>query len=196
MYRLSGAWHSFYSEPDPMRRRRMLQELLLSETDDGANQYRLLLFNARHGDEKKNSSELDRFLFQFVNMVQVYRSARIFRKNARREAEKLMKELLWADAARYGEAGECALYWELRNAAMRYFKTCESSGYNRGLFGMVASGDDSRKDRICREIWQMTTGLTERCGLQSELSIWNRAVTDAYYAYDGGAYERLRDYQP
>lgn len=195
MYRLSGAWYSFYSEPDPMRRRRMLKELLLSEADDGANQYRLLLFNVRYGDETKNSSELDRFLFQFVNMVQVYRSARIFRKNARREVEKLMKQLLWSDAMRYGEAGKNALYWELRSAAMRYFKTCESSGYNRGLFGMVASGDASRKDRICRDVWQMTTGLTERCGLQEELDIWNRAVTDAYYAYDGSAYERLKAYK-
>ncbi|MBR6766625.1 MAG: hypothetical protein IKM02_01605 [Clostridia bacterium] len=173
----------------------MLEDLFRSEPDDGANRYRLLLFNARHGDKKKSPGELDRFLFQFVNLIQIYRSSRYFRKGAKREVQKLMREFLWNEAVQYGEAGERALYWELRNAAMRYLKTCEGSGYNRGLFGITSSGEVSRRDRICREIWQITQGLSERTGLEEELRIWNRAVTDAYCASDSTAADRLAAFE-
>ena len=195
MYEQSGRWNAFYAEMNPVRRREMMEELFTTEPDDGANRYRRFLFNVRHGDGKKKSGELDKFLFQFVNLVQIYRSSKFFRKSAKREVEKLMRELMWKDAALYGEAGERALYWEMRNAATRYLKTCESSGYNRALFGMMASGEDGRKDRICREIWQITTGLSTRTGLDEELLVWRRAVTDAYIASDSGAYERLAAYR-
>lgn len=195
MYEQSARWNAFYAEPNPVRRREMMDELFRTEPDDGANRYRRLLFNVRHGDGKNNRGELDKFLFQFVNMVQIYKSSKFFRRSAKREVQKLMHEFLWKDASMYGEAGERALYWELRNAALRYLKTCEGSGYNRALFGMMASGEEGRKERVCREIWQMTTGLSARTELGEELRIWNRAVTDAYIASDSSAYERLAAYK-
>ena len=195
MFEQGACWHEFYRELDPGRRRRMLEELFRAEPDDGANRYRLMLLEARHGGAKKDGAEVDRFLFQFVNLVQVYRSGKLFRKNARRETEKLMRELLWTEAAQYGEAGERALYWELRNAAMRYFKTCEGSLYNRGLFGLVPSGDADRKDRVSREVWQMTEGLCGITGLEAELTLWNRAVADAYCQFDDKGSDRLAKYR-
>ena len=196
MYEQNARWNSFYRETDPARRRTMLTELMKTEPDDGANMYRYALLDARHGAKKHEQGEIDRYLFQFVNMVQVYRSARIFRKSAAREILKTMRELKWSDAPLYGEAGERALYWELRNAAARFFKTCESPQFNRSLFGMVASGDAGRQNRVCEEVWQMTRGLSERTGLHDELRIWNAAVTDAYCQFDGGAMERLAAYKP
>ena len=44
--------------------------------------------------------------------------------------------------------GKKALYRELLNAAARYFKTCEASGYNRALFGLIQFGSEGRLDRI------------------------------------------------
>ncbi len=195
MYEQSARWNALYSEIDPARRRRMLEELVLCEADDGANEYRMRLFNARHGERKGDKETLDRFLFQFVNLVQVYRSSRMFKKSARREVQKLLREFLWNEAPAYGEAGERALYWELRNAAMRYFKTCESPGYNRALFGLVARGEDSRQERILREVWQMTRGLAERTGLEEEMKVWCCAVIDAYCQFDVNGMERIMAYQ-
>ena len=190
MFEQGPCWDAFYRELDPGKRRRMLEELIQAEPDDGANRYRQMLLEARHG-AKKAGAEVDRFLFQFVNLVQLYRSSKLFRGSARRETEKMMRELLWTEAAQYGEAGERALYWELRNAAMRYFKTCEGSLYNRALFGMVPSSDAGRKERVSKEVWQMTDGICGRTGLDAEMMLWKRAVLDAYCQFDSDGPGRL-----
>jgi len=194
MYEQSARWNTYYGDPDPKWRRRKLDELCMTEPDDGANAYRLRLWEARHLDAKNPGGEVDRFLFQCVNLIQVYRTARMFKKSAAKQAVKAMADMLCSEAAQYGEAGERALYWELRNAAMRYFKTCEGSGYNRGLFGMIASGDGSRRDRICREVWEMSIGLARRTGLEDEMRVWNRAVVDAYSQFEGNAQALLEAY--
>ena len=193
MYEQSAKWNSLYIEPDPKRRRQMLEELIVSEEDDGANEYRRRLINVRHGQDGRR--EMDLYLFQFINLVQLYRSAKLFRKNARKEILKLVRDLHWDEASMYGEAGERALYWEIRNAAMRYLKTCEGTNFNRGLFGLTASSEGGRQERICRDFWQMTEGLAERTGLQSELRIWIRAALDAYCQADANAQERLSAYR-
>ena len=101
-----------------------------------------------------------------------------------------------ADRAKdYGEAGERALYWEIRNAMARYLMTCQGAGFNRALFGLVASGDEGRAERICRDVWRMTEGVSEKLDLRDELRVWNRAVQDAYIMSDPGAERRFQQYE-
>lgn len=195
MYELSPGWEVYYREDDPKRRRGMLDEMFTAEADDGANMFRLRLWEARHLDAKQPKAEVDRFLFQFVNLIQVYRTARMFRRNAARQVEQAMREMLLPEAEAYGVAGECAVYWELRNAAVRYLKICESPAYNRALFGMVASKDSAKRIRVCQEIWEMTRGLADRTGMEQQMQIWNRAVLDAYFQYDAGAQERMAEFE-
>jgi len=188
MYEQSARWNEYYRELEPERRRKLFDELTMTEPDDGANEYRLALFKARYEDEKTPGRYVDRFLFQCVNFGQVYKSARIFRKGAKREIEKTVREVMLFDGApAYGEAGERALYWELRNAAARYFKTCTSPEYGRALFGLLKSGDVNRKERMCRDAREMSADLSERLGLARELRIWNEAVRDSWFAYEPDA---------
>lgn len=194
MYEQSARWNEFYRELEPDRRMAMLERLCADEPDDGANDYRRLLLRARYVDEKQPGRTVDRFLFACLSFTQLWSSARMFKKHARRETLAALDEMLSDRAARYGGAGERALYWELRNAAARYLSTCRDSGYNRTLFGLVASGEDSRADRICRDIWRMTEGLAERLDLHEALRVWNCAVRDAYFASDPGAERRYRAY--
>lgn len=195
MYEQSSGWKAYYCEPDPKKRRKMLDELFETEPDDGANMYRLRLWEARYLDPKHPGAEVDRFLFQFVNMIQLYRTARLYRKSAIRQITRAFQEMLFSEAAACGAAGEGALYWELRNAAARYLKTCEASGYNRAVFGMVPSSDFGRRNRVCQEIWEMTRGLAARTGMEQEMQLWNRAVLDAYSQFDYSAQGRLAAYE-
>ena len=194
MYEQSARWNEYYRELEPGRRREMLDGLCASEPDDGANDYRRQLFRARHVDAKQPGREVDRFLFTCLNFVQIWSSAKLFKKHARREVLEALGEMCADEAAQYGEAGERAFYWEIRNAAARYLKTCESAGYNRALFGMIASGDESRADRVCRDVWRMTEGLSQRVALKDELRLFNIAVRDAYYMSDPGAQRRFEAY--
>lgn len=195
MYEQSARWNEYYRELDPKRRWALLEQLCLSEDDDGANAYRRRLYRARYADERQPGQEVDRFLFNCLNFAQLWSSARWFKGGARREVLRTLQQMLADEAAALGEAGERALYWEIRNAAARYLKTCEGSSYNRALFGMIASGDESRSDRICRDIWRMTEGLSGLLGLGDALSLWNRAVQDAYRTFDAGADQRLMKYR-
>ena len=194
MYEQTARWNEYYRELEPARRRTMLSALCASEPDDGANAFRQALLEARHGGDRPGGREQDRFLYLCVSFVPLCQSARLFRRSAAKEIEAAMKLLRLGEALALGEAGEKALYWEIRNAAARYFKTCEGAGYNRALFGMMASGDEGRLDRICRDVWQMTDGLAWRARMEARMALWCRAVKDAYAVTDGGAARRLAKY--
>ena len=187
MYEQSSGWNEYYRELDPSARRALLDRMQMSEPDDGANEYRIRLFQTRYVDEKKTENWVDRFLFQCVNFIQLYKSMGPFRKSARKELKKALGEMLFEDAGLYGEAGEKALYWEIRNASARYFKTCESSGYGRSLFGLLSSGEVNRMERMCRDTWEMTEGLEDKYEMAGDMKIWSRAVKDSFFASGAGA---------
>ena len=180
MFEQSAGWKDYYRELDPRRRRAAFDGLCAGEPDDGANEYRRLLFEARHLDPKSPDRTLDRMLFQCVNFLQLCRSAWLFKGGAIKEVRRAMKELRFDLAGQYGEAGTGALYWEIRNAAARYLSTCESPSYNRRLFGLAPSRPEARDDRVVRDIWQMAEGLALRTGLETEMALWDQAVLDAY----------------
>lgn len=194
MFEQTAEWREYYRELEPARRREMLERLCSSEPDDGANAYRRQLFEARHADARSPGREVDRMLFQCVSFMQLCQSARLFKSGARKDVLRSLRELRFDLAGQYGEAGERALYWEIRNTAARYLSTCESPGYNRGLFGLAPSRDTGRQERVARDIWQMSAGLAQRTGLTEELALWNRAVLDAYFATGEGARARFDAY--
>ena len=192
MFEQSVKWNRYYQELEPRERKKLYDDLKVSEPDDGANAYREQLLTARYTDPKLPGHEVDYFLFQCVSLIQTYRIANFFRRAAVKEVEEALRIMHYDEALQYGEAGEKALYWELRNAAARYFKTCEMSSYNRSLFGLIQSGSESRMDRMCRDTWQITRGLAKRTGMEERMQIWNQAVLDAYMQADSGGAERLK----
>ena len=155
------------------------------------NAYRRTLLDARHVDPKNPGHEVDRMLFMCVSFMQLCQSARMFKGSAIREVRRSLQELRFDQAGAYGEAGTRALYWEIRNAAARYLSTCSAPGYNRGFFGLAPSRDAGRQERIARDIWQMSAGLSKRTGLGEELALWDRAVLDAYCATGESARARF-----
>ncbi len=195
MFEQSAGWNEYYRELEPKMRRAMFDRLCAQEPDDGANEYRRLLFEARHIDPKSPDRVLDRMLFQCVNFLQLCRSAWLFKGGAIKEVRRAMKELRFDLAGQYGEAGTRALYWEIRNAAARYLSTCESPSYNRHLFGLAPSRPEARGDRVVRDIWQMAEGLALRTGLEAEMALWDQAVLDAYCMTGDGAKERYEAYR-
>lgn len=134
-------------------------------------------------------------LFMCVSFLQLYKSSRLFRKGAEKEIRNTFRELAIDRADAYGDAGREACRLEMRNAAARYFKTCEHPGFNRRFFGLTASGDEGKRNRMCRDAWQMSEGLAERTGLQQEMAGWNRAVLEAYSAAEPDGQNRLREYR-
>ena len=195
MYEQSARWNEYYRELEPKERRRLLGVLMETEADDGANGFRLKLYDLRYRDEKKPDRMVDRYLFQCVNLAQLYNSSGIFKKGAKKEVERVFTDLIPAGQAHdLGEAGERALYWEIRNAAALYFKTCLDPSYHRSLFGLMRSGDVNRMEQMCGDTWKMSTGLMQRTGLEEQMRIWKDAVLHSFFASSPQAETKYLEY--
>ena len=193
MYQMSPAWQEYYIQLEPDRRAHLLRHLLKEEEDDGANAFRQRLFSLRHMEEGKTEPSVDRYLWACVNFVQVYSTSRFLKRGGRKEVEQFLDRYGYREAAASGERGEAALYWEIRNAAKRYFKTCMGSEYRRSLFGLLSPNGSDQKKQMSLDVWKMTRGLEIRFGMREELKLWTQAVQDEYLLTDPSAASRLEE---
>lgn len=193
MFEQNAGWNEYYREQEMEQRKKLFDELCMTQPDDGANEYRRFLFQKRYEDEKSSGKPVDRLLFQCVNLMQIGRSHVLLKKSVRKEVLGICRDFLFEEAEALGEAGERALYWEIRNAATRYFTTCLLDSYGRALFGLLKSGDTNRKERMGKDAWDMSEGVTRKLDLGEELRIWNLAVHDAYLSFDTSAEKVWRE---
>ena len=108
MYKLNPLWTDFYRETEPERRRQLLKRTLEEVPDDGANACRVRLFECRHKRTGKQEHEVDLLLWQCVNFIQVYASARFFKRKARKDVESCLAAIGYDEAADFGEVGRQA----------------------------------------------------------------------------------------
>ena len=194
MYEQSARWNAFYQELEPKKRLAMFDELQMTEADDGANEFRKKLLEERYTDPKEPHREVDRFLWQCLNLPYLYRSAKLLSFGSKKEAQKTVDALLLPQAAQYGEAGERALYWEIRNAAKRYFSTCSGKSYRRKFFGLMSASEEEQVYQTCRDAWEMSYGVARKVGLEDEMAVFCQAVRDEYAATGDKAAERFAEY--
>ena len=188
-------WNEYYRESQPAARKRVLERLLGEGPDDGADAFRKLLYKSRYTDEKDPGNEVDLFLYECVNLIQIFHMGRIFRKRAQKELAMTGQRFCLEAAEQYGPAGEEVLYRELRNTVKRYFRTCTSSGYRRGTFGLVGSSAEEKKRQMVKDAWEMSTGVTRKYGREDAFRVWNRAVREELFSGDPEAEQLFRDYE-
>ena len=194
MYRKDPVWNEYYRETEPRRRKELLNAAASRAPEDEVLPYRRLFFEKRHSDHGKLSTDVDLYLFQCVNFIQLARASRLFRRSGEKELRSVIGELGFREAEAAGEAGKAALYWEIRNAVRRYIKSCGDGSYRRMVFGLIGTSDKDRKKQICEDIWHMTNGLARKFGMEEELSLWKEAVLDEYAGADYEAMDRFREY--
>lgn len=195
MYEQDACWNVFYMELEPEKRQEMLEELVKSQPDDGANEYRKILLKRRYNDPKNPTAKVDSYLWQCVNLPFLYKNAKFFTKKNKKELHAIWKETGFDLAEKYGEAGEKALYWEIRNTMKRYFKTCTDKSYGRKIFGLVSANDEERSIRICKDAFSMSYGLAGKLEEEETMAIFNQAVKDEYSLLDDNAVGRFAEYE-
>lgn len=82
MYEQSAKLNMYYREIDPGKRKQLLDELCMTEEDDGANEYRRHLYELRHVDRKDPAHEVD-FSSGIVSTCPLFIRARPFLSVAR-----------------------------------------------------------------------------------------------------------------
>ncbi len=191
MYKIGSEYDEYYRQLEPEVRERLLDALIREGRDDGANAFRKELFGRRHSDPENPSRRVDRWLWYFVNMTVLYRSAKLFPRRARREADAIFRDMGLFEAVSGGEAEQASFYWEARNAFRRYLSTTKSPSYRRKIFGVMQASDSDRDWQTADDAYAVSEGLARRLGMEEQLKLYCDAVSHEYAALDDGAAERF-----
>lgn len=191
----TGIWDTYYEETDPERRRELLSEGSETEPEDELTSLRQRLWDLRYTDPKDPGHRIDRLLWQFVNILCIYRMSGpgFLRKNSEKEVREAIETMGFEEASALGEAGTEELYREFRNAARRYFAACSGDrAYRKKYFGIVSMSGGEAGEKLARDAWRLSEGVRERFHLGEEFRPLSRAVKDEFFAFSSDA-QRLWD---
>lgn len=171
---------TYFNELDPELRLEVLKRYRESHPQDADLVLYQKLWDLRYTDPKNPKQRVDSFLWQIINLMCLYRVSRFFSKGTEKEISAAMKTLGFSEAAGYGDAGRETLYLEFRNAARRYFGTCDHKAYGKKLMGIVTMNDKERREKMAREVWQLTEGLSDRFETGGDMALFCKAVRDEF----------------
>ena len=178
---LSDLLESYYEEIDPAKRKRILDEYLAAAGgSDPAASYRKALYEYRYVDPADPQKKLDRVMLAFLDFLYLYRSSRVLPGRYVKEVQATIKALELDEKVHADPLFAEAFGMEIRNAARRYFETCKTDGYHRKFFGITASKPEEKEKQRCIDVWRMSYGLAERLGLEAEMDLFCRALSEAY----------------
>ncbi len=176
---MSEHYDSYYQETDAGRRKAMLDAMEKENTADQMHSLRRELWTLRYVD-KKTGRRVDLFLWELVELLCLYNTARLMKGSARRDAKKALEALGASAAAGYGKEGETVLYEELCNALRLYLHTCDSKSYHKRLFGLSELKEEDWQRKVARDIWRLSEGLPKRLGMTEDFAILSKAARDTF----------------
>lgn len=183
---------AYFAELDPELRSELLEQYRETNPQDTDADLFQKLWTLRYTDPKDAGHRVDTFLWQIVNVMCLYRLSNFFSKGTEKEINAAMETLGFTDAAEYGKEGREVLYHEFRNAARRYFGTCDSKSYGKRLMGIVTMSENQRRDKMAREVWRLTEGLPERFETSNDMALFCGAVHDEFIAQCPDGEQRLK----
>lgn len=187
------AWRAYYQEIDEKKREAILEELLASVPDDGANALRKQLFVNRYNDPKKPGKRVDRGVWEMV-VIPSFLSGFITTKGRTRQfIETSLTNLGINQEIKMDDVLISAVYWEIRNIARRFYASCQSPRYARKFFGMTESTWEEKQVRCGRDVWLMAEVVPEKFGMRREMKIFSDAVVDEFALVSDQAEEIYQD---
>ena len=178
---LNDLLESYYEEIDPAKRRNILDAYIAAAGgSDPAASYRKALYEYRYVDPADPQKKLDRVMLAFLDFLYLYRSSRVLPGRYVKEVQATIKALELDEKVHADPLFAEAFGMEIRNAARRYFETCKTDGYHRKFFGITASKPEEKEKQRCIDVWRMSYGLAERLGLEEEMDLFCRALSEAY----------------
>lgn len=152
-----------------------------TETDSAA-EYRNDLFEARHIERKKHTQYVDRFLWNLMTLIAIYKNPGLFPKRRKKEVLSILRKMELDDRPGKDENCRDVLYLEYRHAIRRYFSTCAEGPYASRLLGLAPAGKEDKERQRCYDTWAFSYGIASLVGLEKELELLCRAADDEYCA--------------
>lgn len=176
---MSEQYDAYYQETDADRRKAMLDAMESEKTADSLQPLRKELWTLRYVD-KKSGRRVDLFLWELVDLLCLYNTARLMKGSAKRDVRKALEALGTSAAAGYGETGEAVLYEELCNAVRLYLHTCDSKSYHKRLFGLSELKNEDWQRKVAKDIWRLSAGLPKKLDMTKEFAVLSKAARDTF----------------
>lgn len=186
-------WRSFYQETDEKKRGAILEELLAKVPDDGANALRKKLYDNRYHDPKKPGKRVDRGIWEMVVMPAYMGGFLTTKKRTRAYIATSLQNLGITEETRSEAVLTSAVYWEIRNIAKRFYKSCESPRYGRKFFGITESSWEEKQVRCGRDVWIMAEVVADKFDMKREMKVFSDAVIDEFYRVSEQSEEIYKD---
>jgi len=183
---------TYFAELDPELREELLEQYREANPQNADVDLLRKLWTLRYTDPKNPKQRVDTFLWQIINLMCLYRLSNFFSKGTEKEIITAMETLGFSEAAEYGDAGRETLYLEFRNAARRYFGTCDDKSYGKKLMGILTMSENQRRDKMAREVWRLTEGLPGRFETNDDMALFCKAVSDEFIAQCPDGEQRLK----
>ena len=179
---------AYYREPDPMKRKALLEQSAADGEDDAGNAVRKELWEIRYGrkSDAKGAERADAFL-GFWMTLEFHRNAdkKLFAAGrARREIQRELDKLQFAKTAAKSELHRELLYRECCHLVKLYMDLCQKDkSYNNMLCGLVSMSSESAKEKLKSDIIQVGVKLPKALGMEQELDLITRAAREMYGLY-------------
>ncbi|MBR2764735.1 MAG: hypothetical protein IKE03_01965 [Blautia sp.] len=189
----------YYKEPDPVKRRRMLEEAIASgEGDPRENEIRQELYRLRYQGNAQGKKDVpaDGFLALWMTLEYNRNTGRgFFGADMRRAVKEIRGHLERLKFKEYQEKGglESELFYkEVCHMVRIYIDLCATDhSYNSTIFGMFRMGADQSKNKIMADVRDVAVRVPETLELQEELAIVTKAAAEVYeeaFPYEGGLF--------
>lgn len=178
-------WDAYYTETDPELREKLLSDGCKMTPDDKLNSLRRDLWSLRYTDPKDEKHRVDQLLWQCVNFLCIYQMSglRFMRAKGAKEVRGALRTMGFKQAESCGSAGREELYREFRNAAQRYFSISRGDkSYRKKCFGILSMNTKECREKLAKDAWRLSEGVSKRFHLQKELEPFSRAVKDEFFA--------------
>ncbi len=177
-------WPDSYYAPNSGEERYKLLDAAMSEQDSEENRLRFRLWECRYGQFAKNNGKpkLDYFmkLWMDLDFASGRTSSMFGVKKVIKEINKDLEVLGFSVAHEYGELGQELLYQEMVQGGRYYLALCATDkNYNSELFGLKQISEERFFDKITSDVYRVCYRTPKAFGIQEELEMFTKAVTEA-----------------
>ncbi len=187
----------YYKEPDPVKRKRILQEAISTgEGDARENEIRKEIWKLRYQgkSQAKKDTPADGFLALWMALEFNRNTSRgFFGADIRRACKEIRGHLERLKFKEYQEKGGIEseiFYKEVCHMVRIYIELCATDhSYNATIFGMFRMGAEQSKNKLQADIRDVAFRLPKTLGLEEELAIVTKAAAEVFeeaFPYEGG----------
>lgn len=170
-------FEEYYREPDPVKRKELLDEYCPDEGAEALQDQMRILFDLRYRHNRKGGYD-DCFLRSWLDLKLAAGGpgSMMSKKRGTKQVRAAVHQLC---LDRMGEFADEILYEEMCHLTMVYISSClQDSKYIGAFWGLGKISDERQRSRVTVDLDELVQGLSRYPGVEEDIRILKRAIED------------------